>query len=403
MNLTELRRAFPAFGDGLCFLDWAATGLLPEPSRRKVHQYVDQLLLCPGAESTWMHGVHGKTRNDVRVLAARMLGARAADVALVESTTAGMNTFALAMPMRPEENVVLLSIDYLAVATPWKARAAREGFSLRWVDHRDGTVSADDILAACDARTRAVALSTICWTTGALIDLDTLAPALKDRGIHLVVDGIQTFGVVPVDVTRTPAAAWCVGGHKWLGSLLGAGLLYVDPDVAAAHPPPVIGFLSGRPARGQWWEWFSDPLASPRDDVEFPPAGRTWETGGTASYPGAIGLKESMSLLDAVGVPRIAEHVRDLGTRLIGGLESRGLEVLTPREPARRAGIIVFKVPGDAAAQTAAAAALRNQGIVVSVRFSEGVGGIRASLHGPNDETDVDRLLTALDQRPWSG
>ncbi|NRA97392.1 MAG: aminotransferase class V-fold PLP-dependent enzyme [Planctomycetes bacterium] len=397
MNLTEFRSAFPAFADGVCFLDWAATGLLSDPARRAIHRYADELVSCPSGESTWMHGVHGKTRSEARSVAGRLLCARAADVALVESTTAGMNAIGLVLPVRPDENVVLMSIDYLAVATPWKTRAAREGFELRWVGHREGLVTADDILAACDARTRVVAVSTICWTTGALIDLDTLAPSLRERGIHLIVDGIQTFGVVPVDVMRTPAAAWCVGGHKWLASVLGAGLLYVDPEIAATHQPSVIGFLAGRPARGQWWEWFSDPDSSPREDIEFPPAGRTWETGGTPSYPGAIGLLESMTLLDAVGVPTILEHVRELGTRLIAGLDHRGLSVLTPGEPDRRAGIIVFRVSGGGDAQRAAAAALREAGVVVSVRFSDGVGGIRVSLHGPNDEADVDRLLAALD------
>lgn len=397
MNLPEFRLAFPAFAEGVCFLDWAATGLLSDPARRAIHRYADELASCPGSEATWMHGVHGKTRSEARALAARLLGARALDVALVESTTAGMNTVATVLPVQPDENVVLMSIDYLAVATPWKTRSAREGFELRWVGHREGLVTSDDILEACDARTRVVAVSTICWTTGALMDLDRLAPVLRERGIHLVVDGIQTFGVVPVDVMRTPAAAWCVGGHKWLASALGSGLLYVDPEIAAEYEPSVIGFLAGRPARGQWWEWFSDPDASPAEDIAFPPAGRTWETGGTPSYPGAIGLVESMTLLEAVGVPTILDHVRALGTRLIAGLDRRGLSVLTPREPDRRAGIIVFRVAGDGDAQSAAAAALREAGVVVSVRFSGGVGGIRVSLHGPNDEADVDRLLGTLD------
>lgn len=396
MNLSEFRSAFPAFADGVCFLDWAATGLLPEPARLAIHQYADELASCPGGESTWMHGVHGKTRSDARVLAARMFGARAADVALVESTTAGINAAALVLPVRPDENVVLMSIDYLAVATPWKTRAAREGFELRWVGHSEGVITSDDILASCDDRTRVVAVSTICWTTGALIDLDQLAPALRERGIHLVVDGIQTFGVVPVDVTRTPAAAWCVGGHKWLASVLGSGLMYVDPEIAAAYRPAAIGFLAGRPPRGQWWEWFSDPEASPTDEVEFPPAGRTWETGGTPSYAGAIGLLHSMTLLEAVGTQDILDHVRGLGTHLIAGLDRLGLSVLTPRDPDRRAGIIVFRVPGDGEAQRTTAAALQKAGVVVSVRFGGGVGGIRVSLHGPNDEGDVDRLLREL-------
>jgi len=392
----DLRRAFKAYADGLCFMDWAATGLLAEPARRALSRYVEDLAACPGQESTWMHGTHGQTRNDVRVVAARMFASRPEDVALVESTTAGLNTVASVLPVGPGENVVVCSVDYLAVAMPWKLRAAREGFELRWTGPRGRGVHVDDILSLCDERTRVVSVSTICWTTGALVALETLAPALRERGIQLLVDGIQTFGVIPVDVARTPAAGWCVGGHKWLGSVLGAGLLHVDPDLARNASPELSGFLAGRSPRGPWWQWFADPDARLQDDVEFPPAGRSWETGGTPSYPGAIGLLESMKLLDAVGVAHIRDHVRELGERLISGLKARSLDVLTPGDPGRRAGIVVFRVPGDGAAQQAAADHLKQAGVVVSVRYGGGLGGIRVSLHGPNDATDVDRLLSAL-------
>jgi len=396
MTLSALRHAYPAIGDGLAYLDWAATGLLSEPARRAVHRYADELVECAPAESTWMHGVYGKTRAEVRALAAKMVGGKASDIALMESTTAGLNALALALPVEPGDNVVLSEIDYLAVSTPWKMRAERDGFSLRWVAHRDGGITVDDVLASCDQRTRVVALSSICWTTGALLDIDRLAPELRSRGIPFVLDAIQTFGVVPLDVRRTPISAVLVGGHKWLGSLLGSGFMYVDPEVAARCSPPVIGFLSGRPRSGQWWQWFEDPEASPRDPVSFPPAGRSWETGGTASYPGALGLRSSLGLLDDTGVDRIAAHARALGDRLIAGLDAAGLEVLTPRDSAARGGIVVFRVPGGVDAQRAVAARLRDRRVVVSVRFSGGLGGLRASLHGPNDETDVARLLAGL-------
>lgn len=397
MSPESLRSLYPAFADGLAFMDWAATGLLSEPARQAVHAYADALTACESAEAMWMHGVHGATRARVRELAASLLGARSKDVALVESTTAGLNQVALALHVGEGDNVVLSEIDYLAVATPWKQRAAREGFSIRWVAPRDGAIHADDVIGVCDDRTRAVALSSICWTTGALLDVDRLAPELSRRGIPFILDAIQTFGVVPLDVRRTPVSAIAVGGHKWLGSLLGSGFLYVDPSLAERCMPPVIGFLSGKPARGQWWQWFEDPAASPRDPVLFPAAGRTWETGGTASYPGAIGLEASLGVLAETGVGAVAEHSRALGDRLIAGLEAvPGVEVLTPRDPGSRGGIVVFRVAGDAAAQRGVAEAARAARIAVSVRFSGGLGGVRASLHGPNDEADVDRLVALL-------
>ena len=396
MTLADLRAAFPVLDDGLCFLDWGATGLLPESARRAIHGYVDELARCPGADATWMHAVHGETRQRVRQLVAGLIGAAPKDVALMESTTAGLHVAASAIALAPGDNVVVSELDYLAVAMPWKRRAEDAGIELRWVPPRDDAIHPDDVLERVDDRTRIVALSTICWTTGAVLDLDALAGPLRTRGVHFVVDGIQTFGTFPIDVRRTPVAFLAVGGHKWLASLLGAGFLYVDPSVAKAHRPGDQGFLCGRPTRGQWWEWFQDPLSSAQEDVVFPPFGRSFETGGTASYPGAIGLDASLSLFADTGVDVIANHVLDLGDALIAGLDDLGCDVLTPRDRRGRAGLIVFHVPGDADRQRDVAMRLRGDGVVVSVRYSGGRGGLRASLHGPNDASDVQRLLEAL-------
>jgi len=397
MDLAELRAAFPALGpDGLCFLDWGATGLLPEPTRRALHAFADDLASCPERDATWVHGTHGRTRQAVRNGVAALIGADAADIALVESTTAGLGVAAATLQPEPGQNVVVSEIDYLAVPHPWKLLAAEMDLELRWVPARDGGVALEDVLALVDDRTHLVSLSTVCWTTGALLDLERLAPALRERGVDLVLDGIQTFGVIPVDVTRTPVSFLAVGGHKWLASVLGSGFLYIDPQVCVRHPPRNPGFLAGHPVRGQWWEWFQNPDSGPREDVVLPSRGRTYEVGGTPSYPGAIGLDCALNLFSDVGIERIQEHVRDLGDRLMAGLDALQFQVLTPRARSKRAGIVVFRVPGGADAQREAVATLRSRDVLASVRYAGGFGGIRVSLHGPNDASDVDRVLAAL-------
>jgi selenocysteine lyase/cysteine desulfurase len=41
-------------------------------------------------------------------------------------------------------------------------------------------------------------------------------------------------------------------------------------------------------------------------------------------------------------------------------------------------------------------AQLLDERILVSIRYTSGVGGIRASTHYYNDESDLDRLVSAL-------
>jgi selenocysteine lyase/cysteine desulfurase len=399
LGMSDLRAAFPALDEGLCFLDWAATGLLSAPGRRDVEEFLGGLASCPDAAATWMHLHYAPVRHEVRARVARLLGAASPDdVALVENTTAGLAAAADSIPLSEGDNVLLSAIDYLAVATPWKQRVRRDGIELRYVPPRAGTIEPADVLERIDARTRVVALSTVCWTTGAVLDLEAIARETRMRGIILVVDATQSFGVAPLDLARIPAAFVACGGHKWLASLLGAGFLYVNPLIAARHPALRVGFLSGRPPRGTWGDWFQDPQSSPDEEIVFPATGRSFESGGTPSYPGALGLRASLELLEGTGLGVIIEHVRDLGDRLMEGLDDLGLEIVTPRARGDRAGIVTFRLEAGVEAERELVERLRERRIVVGVRYAGGLGGVRVSLHGPNRVGDVERLLEALRQ-----
>lgn len=395
-KLATLRAAFPALDGGLCFLDWGSTGLLSQPARKEVSVYLEEASACPGADAGWMHSRHATTRQEAREAAAAMIGAQAEEIALMESATAGLNAVADAVPMRPGDRVLLSAVDYPAVWLPWKRRRRRDEVELVFVPSRDGRLEAGDVLERLDERTRVVALSTQCWTTGALVDLETIGREAALQGTLLLVDAAQTCGVVPLDVRACSTAFLATSGHKWLCSPLGAGFLFVDRQRAPKVQPRSVGLLAGRPPRGSFLDWFQDPQAGPGDDPVFPATARAFETGGTPPYPGAIGLRAALQLLLEAGPARILEHVRDLGDRLIAGLDARDLQVVTPRDRQRRAGTVVFNLPGGVEAEKAAAARLREQGIAVSVRYCNGYGGLRVCFHGMNVEADADRLLDAL-------
>jgi len=396
--LLGLRQAFPALDAGLGFFDWASTGLVPEPSLAAVHAYLRAAGACAATDATWVHGHGAKVRSEIRRTLARWLRGNPRDIALVENTTQGLNLAAQSTRLAPGDNVILSELDYLAVHMPWRQRARKDKLELRIVPHSDGRLRAEDLLERMDERTRVIAVSTIGWTTGELVNVDLLAREARQRGILLVLDATQTFGLTGLQVHEHAPHFVACGGHKWLLGSSGLGFLWVHPETAARQQPHLAGFLAGHPPQGSWPDWFASPQSRVDDEVLIPAVGQSFESGGTANIAGSVLLHGNLQLLDAVGPEQLLAHARSLGQQLIAGLDAKGYAVRSPRDDKARAGMVVFNAE-SAEAEQRLVAALRGQRIALSVRYTAGVGGVRASLHGANTANDVARLLDALPTR----
>lgn len=106
------------------------------------------------------------------------------------------------------------------------------------------------------------------------------------------------------------------------------------------------------------WACWRTPAAAPLDDA------RRFEI-GNYDYSGPSALGAALDLIPGLGLDRIEQHVLGLTGWLIDGLAVMdGVDVWTPGEPARRAGIIGF-APRDV---ERTAGALKDAGAVFTIR-----------------------------------
>jgi selenocysteine lyase/cysteine desulfurase len=80
------------------------------------------------------------------------------------------------------------------------------------------------------------------------------------------------------------------GEHKWLNSPFGAGLLYIRKGRLPELKKLTAGYLSLETPEGGWETCFQTPSISPLRDYTLVDEARRYEVGGTANYPGAVGL-----------------------------------------------------------------------------------------------------------------
>ncbi len=392
-QVLNARQHFPGLADKV-FLDAACVSLAPKPATEAIEKFLELALLCPLKSSTHHHIFMDEMRAAARPAAARLINADPDEIALVESTTQGLSLTADALPLERGDRVLLSDLEFLEVAVPW-VQKRKDGIEIDVAPHRNGEVRVEDLADRITSRTKVLAISAVQWTNGYRCDLAAIGKLCRERGIWLVVDAIQQLGVAPIDVRQTPVDILACGGHKWLNSPFGCGFLYISRQALARMGPPLAGYLSIDDPPGGWGEYFQTPTTAPVKDYKFVSSARRYEGGGTANYPGAVGLAASLKLIQELGQENITAHVLALTDRLLAGLDKLPVKVITPRARENRAGIVTFSV-GSAEENVRLMNRLQEKRILVSVRYTSQVGGVRVSCHFYNSTEDVDRLLEAM-------
>lgn len=315
----------------------------------------------------------------VRERLARLINADPADFVFTGNTTHGMNICAQGIAWRAGDNVVVPAHEFPSLTVAWSYLRER-GVEVRIAPFAEAGPTVDEIMSRVDDRTRAVACSAITWNTGWRADLETLGARCAERGVLLIVDGIQAVGVRQIDVKAARISALAMHGYKWLLAGFGQGVLYVAPDAIDRINPTFIGeqaVTNGADAEEEKPKW--------KDGAARYVAGGLNRL-GLAAYASSLGL------LEEIGIATIEERAHGLGESLYRALQQRpGVRLVSSADPARRSQVIVFTL-GDNARDAALVDQLDAQGIIVALRPM----GVRVSPHFYNTEADIARLLDAL-------
>lgn len=355
------------------YLDHAAVSPLSGPARDAVFGWCQEAtLLGDTAWPEWERQVE-----ELRSLAAQLIGASPDEIALVKNTTEGVNLVAEGLAWNPGDNVVVPADEFPTNQYPW-LNLAGQGVETRRAPAEGGRLDLDRLAAACDRRTRLVSLSWVSYSSGWRNDLDRAALIARDCGALLFVDAIQALGVFPLDVRRTPVDFLAADGHKWLLGPEGAGVFYVRREHLARLRPVGLG-----------WNSVVHAHDFGRIELDVKPDASRYE-GGSQNMAGMIALRASLKMLLELGVEAIAGRVLEVTDLACRRLRQAGAMVHSDRRPAHASGIVAFELPGrDPRAVRQGCLA---RGVVLSCR----AGRLRISPHAYNDESDIERLVEAV-------
>lgn len=395
-SLQDVRAEFPVLRDKT-FFDSAGVGIAPLVAADAIRDFLDSVTRIPVRSMVEHHVKLEDARERARPEAARLINASEDEIALIESTTHGLSVAARALPLEPGDNIVTTDLEFIEVPLAWRQEATGIYPEILLARNQDGTLPVSAFEEHIDRRTRAIVVSSVQWCNGYRCDMEALGKLCERRGILLIVDAIQQLGTFRLDASQLQGDIIICGGHKWLNAPFGAGFLYVRRKIWDRLKAPVAGYMSMSPQEGDWGQMFESPESVPLQLLKMTRSARQFENGGTANYPGGVGLAASLRMINDLGHETIETHIRRITDHLINGLKALPVRVVSPPSPANRSGIIVFDLGQGAAKNIELKEYLLDQKILTSVRYTSGVGGVRVSCHFYDTIEDIDRLLNAID------
>ncbi|MCB1774171.1 MAG: aminotransferase class V-fold PLP-dependent enzyme [Gammaproteobacteria bacterium] len=367
---------FPLDPD-LCYLNHAAIGPWPRRTAQVVANFAQQVMQRGGSDyPDWL-----QTEARLRERLARLVNVDSADdIALVKNTSEGLSIISQGLAWADGDVVVGLHGDFCSNQMAWQALADR-GVQYRAVDALSAVDPEQALIDALEPAARLLAISTVHFATGYRFDMARLAGACRERGVLLSVDVIQSLGAVPFDQEAVRADFITCGGHKWLLSPEGQGFLYCRPSLRDQVRLHQYG-----------WAMRASPYGFERDDWEVAPTARRFEA-GTPNMLGIHGMDASLGLFEEIGMERVAALLEQNISLLEHGLRAiDGIEILSPSEPGKRAGILTFRHPACSGSDLHAALSVRN--VICSPR----AGGIRLSPHFYTPERVLQCTIEIISQ-----
>ena len=335
------------------------------------------------SESDWFADVE-----TLRAQFARLVGADVDGIALVPATSYGFAVASRALGLAPGRRVMVLAEEYPSGVYTWRAATRRADAELLTVERESGQTWTDAVLARLDERVAVVSVPHVHWTDGALVDLEQVAAAAHAAGARLVIDGSQSIGAMPLDVSALRPDFVVTVGYKWLLGPFGVGYLYVAEEHRDCEPLEENWILRAGS------EDFAR-LVDYRD--EYQPGARRFDVGERTNFELTPMAVAALGQLEEWRVERVADALDRITAEMARRAEDIELDPL----PRAQRGLHLLGVQLPDGVRERVLPALAAEKCFAAVRGR----ALRLAPHLHVTEHDIERLFRALGRAAgdWRG
>lgn len=374
-DIAAVRAAYPLLRE-LAYFNTGTYGLMAEPVLERYLADVARF------ERRGMAGDDGlrSAIDQARQRIAAQINACEDEIALSGNATDGVAFITAGLDWSAGDEIIISDQEHPAMRYPWHYTAQRRGLVVKhFTVHHDPEESLSAIRSLITSRTRLIGTSHVTSPNGIRLPVKEICALAHAHGGLALVDGAQSFAVLPIDIKDIDCDFFTSNTHKWLGGPKGTGFLFARREMMAQLQPAYVGAGS--------LQHFT------AGEVVLQPDGKRFEY-GTRGFAVPAGINWALDWVDQLGWDQVFQRIEYLSSYLKRRLaEVRGVELWTPHEWQRSSGLVTFRVPGrDETALVQQFEANR----LFPRTLGKGSEKVRVSCAFFNAEDELDRLVGCL-------
>ena len=312
----------------------------------------------------------------VRKRLAALAGCTHEELIITRNTTESLDTVIAGQHWKAGDEAVMAEQDYGAMLDMFKLQARRYVIVNRVVSLPNDPNSDDEIVAlyanAITPRTRLLMVCHMVNITGQILPVRKIAEMAHSRGVAVMVDGAHAFAHLDFRIPDLGVDYYGASLHKWLGTPLGAGILYVRRDRIA----PL-------------WPIYGDAGVAD-DDI------RKLNHTGTHPVHTDLAINQAIDFHEAIGIARKEARLRHLQNYWVSKVRGmRNIVLNTPADPTRSCAIANVGVAGIAPGDLMKILMEKYRIWTVAIDGA-GVRGVRVTPHLFTSPTELDAFVKAL-------
>lgn len=330
--------------------------------------------------------------DETRQLLASFVGAAGPEsVVFTPSATIAANEIVLGLEWDSYKNVYVTPFEHNAVARPLYSKCQENGVDIQTIPFDPQTHELDmEELGRLFAINPPdyVFLNHVSNVTGTIVPIEKIAKASKEYGAIVVVDGSQSVGLIPVNISKMDIDYLVFAGHKNLYASWGIGGFICNSNYKLK---PTLSGGTGSDSLN-----LSMPDSTPYG-FEF----------ASPNIIAIASLNASLKWLEQETLEAISHHKNRLMQRLVEKLKDCDVQLYLPADLTNHTSVLSFNIPEYEANEVGI---ILNEDFDIAVRTGyhcapyihqflktvECKGTVRVSLGYFNTEDDVDALVDAV-------